>query len=259
MIYILDIVELENNKKDIIEKILDILNIEYKKLYICQDKLEQFISSKEYGAVFLSLAYSETLKKIFKKDFSKYEGIDYIINDNDNIKVYSLLYKAFKNLIINKNIDFNNKTILILGSSKESKTIYEAIKNISNPTIYIASITEEVDNKLRAGDRKIRKIEISNLNYVDCIINTTELGNNGNINSSMLDDKNLLDSKMAIDLIYSPSKTKLLRYYEMNNAVVYSGLLIKIYEIIYALSKYYKKDMYDKVDEIYNKIIMTEE
>ena len=256
MIYIAGL----NLEYDNISKILNLLNIEYTKTEKNTEEIETFLKEDEYDAVFLSLSYDNLLKDMYNKDYRKYDGIDFRYK-NENIYINdNTLLKGFTQFLKYENIDLSKKTVLLLGSSKESKVVYKAIKDLYDATVYVASITEETNYKLRAGDRKIKKVEMYNLSYCDYIINTTELGNINSLNSTMLDSKNEIEASNVIDLISNPHKTLLLRQYEIKGANIYSGLRILVYQVLYALSVIYKNEEYMKrVDEIYNKLIELKE
>ena len=235
MIYILDVDTSFNMQKHI----FDILDIDYKLLEISYSSLDEFINSETYNAILFGTSYRTYLKNKYNTEYKNNNGIDLLIKDDNNLIFDNSLYKGIEKLFFNKNFDLNDKSVLLLGSSYTSNIVYEAIKNNYNPKVYIASITEEKIDRLRAGDIRIKKVEIGNIDRVNLIINTTELGN----------------QYQEDYLVEFPVKTAFIRKYENIGASSYDGLLILIYQTIYAISKI-KNDYsyFDKIDEIYSEL-----
>ena len=251
MIYILDVDTSFNMQKHI----FDILDIDYKLLEISYSSLDEFINSKTYNAILFGTSYRTYLKNKYNTEYKNNNGIDLLIKDDNNLIFDNSLYKGIENLFFNKNFDLNDKSVLLLGSSYTSNIVYEAIKNNYNPKVYIASITEEKIDRLRAGDIRIKKVEIGNIDRVNLIINTTELGNQYQEDYLMLVEDEVPLADTVMDLVEFPVKTAFIRKYENIGASSYDGLLILIYQTIYAISKI-KNDYsyFDKIDEIYSEL-----
>ncbi|WP_067142629.1 Rossmann-fold NAD(P)-binding domain-containing protein [Oceanivirga salmonicida] len=206
---------------DILEKFLKEKSLKYTKLNISIDELNELIESKKYRAIFISSEYENMSNFIYIKDGE-------IIKEN-------LLYNAFSNFLEKNNIDMNDKRVLLLGSSENSRMVYKVLKDKYNLTVFIASITEEPMN-LGVGDRRIKKVEITNMKSADFIINTTHLGMENAENTCMLENNNVIKCKNVIDLIFKPEKTSLLLKYEIKGAKIYNGLEIEKEKYIYALN-----------------------
>ena len=249
MIYILDFDTSFNIKKHI----FDILNVDYKLLEISYHSLEDFINSQDDSAILFGTSYRSYLKKIYNTEYKNNKGIDLLIKNNNNLIFDNSLYKGIERIFLNKHFDLTaNKSVLLLGSSYTSNIVYEVIKNNYNPKVYIASITEEKIDKLRAGDIIIKKIEIGNIDKVNLIINTTELGNQYQEDYLMLVGDKVPLADTVMDLVEFPIKTAFIRKYENIGARSYDGLIILIYQTIYAISKIKNNYSYfDKIDEIY--------
>lgn len=248
MIYIIN----NSIEHDLIKQILQYLNIEYCYLNYDLYEVEQLINSKEYKGIFLPFSYDTYFQNNFKKMYNKaYNCVDYISNENNKLLIKNSIYEGFKNFVLNENLNLESKTVLILGSSKQAISVYNAIKDVSNPVVYISTITDELDTKLRVGDRKIRKIEIKNLLKSNYIINTTELGNLKAINTSMLENQNIIPSNYAIDLLCMPLKTSFLKKYEIQNSIIYNGLYLLIYRVLSVIGDF----SFSEVKNIYNGIL----
>lgn len=252
MVYIVN----KNDEHELISMILDYLNIEYTYCEKTTEEVLDLIESKQYEGIFLDNNYKDYLKRNYKKTYYRlYKYINYIsLEKNGEINPRNTIYEGFKEFLLDEKFDISQKTILILGSTKQAISIYNALKDISDPVVYIATITDELDIKLRPGDRKIRKIEIVNLLKADYIINATEMGNVKAINTCMLEGVNLIPTNYVFDLIPYPFKTSLLRKYELKGAKVYSGLILLIYRVLKSINC----DDYSQVSKIYDYILEKE-
>lgn len=248
MVYIID----KSIEHDFIEEILKILEIEYKYIDLDLEEFSDLASKKEYDGIFLPYSFNEYFSNNHERAFNKiYNCCDYISTKEGNIILKNSLYLGVSKFLEIEKLDLEQKTVLILGSCKKAISIYNAIKDVSNPVVYISTITDELDTKLRVGDRKIRKIEIMNILKSDFIINTTELGNCKAINTSMIEGSNMIPTHYAMDLLVYPLKTSFLSKYELKGAKIYEGLYLLIYRTLAVLG--YKD--FSKVYEIYNKIV----
>ncbi|WP_068267690.1 Rossmann-fold NAD(P)-binding domain-containing protein [Caviibacter abscessus] len=249
MIYIVD-VDLTNN---IQKYIFDKLNIDYKLYEPSYSELDDLINSDNYTGILFGLGFREYLENKYKQEFQKNKGIDLIYKKNDNITFYNSLYEGLSRFFDDMNVNLNNKTTVILGSSYTSRVVYEVIKDKFLSTVYIASITKEVNKKLRPGDIRIKKVEIMNLEKVDFIINTTELGNINQENYCLLDNEKEVPSREVLDMVYYPVKTTFIRKYENKGSKIYSGLNVIIYQTLYAICKITNKyEYFEKFDEVYD-------
>ena len=88
--------------------------------------------------------------------------------------------------------------------------------------------------------------EIQNINRFDMIVNTTPVGMYPNVDASPLEESVVKKSDVVIDLIFNPKVTKLLSYSNEG----YNGLVMLIYQAIYALRTWLNKDLDYDIDEI---------
>lgn len=247
MIYIVD-VDLTNNLQ---RYIFDKLNIEYKLYEPSYAELDELINSLDYKGILFGLGFREYLEDRYKQEFLQYKGIDLIYKKENDILINNCLYNGLRLFFERKNINLDNKTTLILGSSYTSRVVYEVIKDKFSSTVYIASITEEINKKLRPGDIRIKKVEIANLENVDFIVNTTELGNLNQENYCLLDGQNEITSKKVLDMVYYPVKTPFIRKYENRGSAVYLGLEVLVYQTIDAICKLTNNNSYlGKINEV---------
>lgn len=243
MIYIY---EYEMNRT-LLPYILDQLAIDYNIIECCSEELVKLLDSKDFEAVYIS--------EYFSRLINDKQYIDFAYNSNGEIIYHNLEYLAMKKFIENLKFDFNNKVVLLLGSNNRTNMIYKILKEISNCKVFISSITEEY-SKLEAGDRKIKKIEIKNLEKVDCIINSTNLGAKNQENECMLEDFNVIKASFLIDLINYPIKTTLQRKYEhLYKIKTINGFGVQVYKCLISLSMIKNNYSYlDKYDIILKKL-----
>lgn len=233
MIYIFDL----NFKYDVLGIIFDYLKVKYSLVECDFDEIND-LKNKYFSS-----------PKIISRNFEKSNILE-IKNET-----FDLDYESFKIFMENEKLNFNEKSILLLGSQTRAVNIYKAIKDVFDAKVYIASITEDQDIKLKVGDRKIKKVEIEKMKRADVIINTTYLGARNAENTCMLTDSSFIDAEIVIDINEKPIKTTLLRRYELMGAKIYPGILIEIYKCLYILSKIEDKNYYNLAHEIYDNVL----
>jgi len=135
-----------------------------------------------------------------------------------------------------KKVDIDGKKILVLGAGGASRSISIVLAEKNAEKIYIANRTiEKAESLSKDVNEKVKKcsehLDLNNkdkikgiIKEVDIIVNTTSLGMYPKIDESPL-DKNILSSgKLVIDIVYNPSKTKLLKEAEEIGSDIHFGL-----------------------------------
>lgn len=242
---------IEKNDSFIYEKyILNCLNIEYISISLSDEEFLNKLSNKDLDNVFIDEEYIE----IAKKYFSSKKRVDFFKLKNGEYVLYDSMYEGFKKFLKVEKIDLNQKRVLLLGSNDIAQSIYYAMRDLFDPSIYVATITENYFN-LKTGDRKIKKIEIANMQTANFIINTSPMGIRNAENTCMLEDKNMISAFMVADIITQPFKTTLLMKYELRGSKVFTGTLIKCYTIFSLLNIMDYEDVDNRISLVYNKIV----
>ena len=130
----------------------------------------------------------------------------------------------------------SNRVPYVLGSGGASKAICYAFKMLGLTPVIVS----------RNTINGLTYAEIQNINRFDIIVNTTHVGMYPNVDASPLEERVVKKSDVVIDLIFNPKVTKLLSYSNEG----YNGLVMLIYQAIYALRTWLNKDLDYDIDEI---------
>lgn len=122
-------------------------------------------------------------------------------------------YFGFKYLLSKLDIDVKNKVIMILGSGGSAKTVQTVMNDLDAKKIVIIS---------RTG--KDNYSNIYNNSDTQIIVNTTPVGMFPHNGDTPLDPAQFPNCEAIFDLIYNPSKTRLIQLAEKNNIKCINGL-----------------------------------
>ena len=171
------------------------------------------------------------------------QSVNTIVNDNGILKGYSTDGKGFFKSLEEEKIFIKDKNITILGTggasiSIISQAVFEGIKNIfvfkrDKNWEEQKKILDNIANKTNCNielnsleDKNIlkRKIEES-----DLLINATSVGMKEDI--SLIEDKSFFRKDLTVcDIIYNPSKTKLLQIAEKEGCKIINGIGMLLYQ-----------------------------
>ena len=158
---------------------------------------------------------------------------------------YNTDYYGFMEELKYYNINPKNKECYILGTGGASLAINSVLTDLGGKTVFVSR------NKI--DDNTISYLDLKNKN-IDLLVNTTPVGMHPNIDNCPVDDDIIKKSKVVIDIIFNPLKTKLLIKANSN----YNGLYMLVYQAIKAEEIWHDlefkntKDLYKKIEgEIY--------
>lgn len=171
------------------------------------------------------------------------QSVNTIVNDNGILKGYSTDGKGFLKSLEEEEIFVKNKNITILGTggasiSIISQAVFEGVENIfvfkrdknwGEQKKILDNISDKTNCKIELyslEDKNIlkRKIEESIL-----LINATNVGMKENI--SLIEDKSFFRKDLIVsDIIYNPTKTKLLQIAEKEGCKIVNGIGMLLYQ-----------------------------
>ncbi|SHJ63784.1 shikimate dehydrogenase [Tepidibacter formicigenes] len=227
-------------------------NLNYK--YMCFDvnpeKLEDSVSGikalKIFGANITVPHKVNILKYLDEISFNaKLIGaVNTIKNENGKLVGYNTDGIGFVNSILEKGYKIKGKNIMILGAGGGARSIAVEIANSRAKSIEIRNrslekannicglIKDNFDIETNTGDLNIGQ---KDLESIDILINTTSLGMNPNINSSVIDENIKINNDMLVcDIVYNPRETKFLKWAKYNNLETLGGIDMLINQAIEA-------------------------
>lgn len=166
-----------------------------------------------------------------------------VLEDGQVVGYNTDFYGIYDEIVMNR-IDVKNKTIYILGTGGASKAVYHALLSLEAKPILVSRSKK---------DNCITYLELSQVQTIDGIINTTPVGMTPNIYESPIGEAIARKAGFVIDIIFNPRKTKLMSYNENS----YNGLDMLIYQAIKAESIWQKSELnkeflYQKIRGLFN-------
>lgn len=133
-----------------------------------------------------------------------------------------------------------DKTLLVIGSGGAARGIVYALTQENPAKIWIANRTLD---KAEALAREMGKYaetsyisleRVRDLKALDFIVNTTNVGMHPHTEQSPLDPEIFHEQMVVSDIVYTPSKTKMLKEAEAKGCQIHGGLGMFIYQGAYA-------------------------
>ena len=147
-----------------------------------------------------------------------------ILNKGNVIKAFNTDYFGFKTTLEIENIDVRGKNWTVLGSGGSSKSVIAVLEDMGASDICIVSRTKR-------GGRYISYDEITN-GYG--LVNTTPKGMFPEIDDCAVDENEIKKFRVAIDLIYNPSETVLLKKAGQLGLRTANGLMMLVAQAVKA-------------------------
>lgn len=165
------------------------------------DALDEFFEKCDFDAINVTIPYKETVMKYCHTIDSAalaVGSVNTIVKKDGKLHGYNTDYFGFRSML-ERLTDVNGKKVLVLGSGGSSKTVCAVVRDLGGTPVVIS----------RSGENNYENISRHHAD-TDVIVNTTPVGMypNNLVAPVKLDDFTSLSA--VVDIIYNPSKTKLL-------------------------------------------------
>lgn len=243
--------------KEIHEKIADYT---YELKEIKKEDLESFVLSKEFNALNVTIPYKEMVipyMDFIDEKALEIKAVNTVVNKCGKLYAYNTDYYGLKALILNNNIDCNNKTVLILGTGGTSKTASVVLKDLNAKKVLFVSRSSKDDNP-----NVISYSKASDLEDVNIIINTTPNGMYPKDEEPIIDITKYKTLEAVVDVVYNPLKTRLVRDALELGIIAVGGLYMLVGQAVYAVERFLDKsfdDITKVIDRVYKDILSKKE
>ena len=171
------------------------------------------------------------------------QSVNTIVNDNGILKGYSTDGKGFFKSLEEEKIFMKDKNITILGTGGASiaiisQAVFEGIKNIfvfkrdknwNEQKKILDNIASKTNCNIELNSLEDKNILKRKIEESDLLINATSVGMKENI--SLIEDKSFFRKDLIVsDIIYNPSKTKLLQIAEKEGCKIINGIGMLLYQ-----------------------------
>jgi shikimate dehydrogenase len=156
---------------------------------------------------------------------SKIGAINVINIDKNGMAIgYNTDYYGFGMMINHANIKIDGETAVILGTGGASKAVTQYLKDNGIKNIIMVSRDPKVAKQKYPDYKVIDYDELNKLNNCSIIINCTPIGMFPKTEFTPIDKKHLDKFNTAIDLVYNPSTTLLLKESKEKGLKTINGL-----------------------------------
>ena len=171
------------------------------------------------------------------------QSVNTIVNDNGILKGYSTDGKGFFKSLEEEKIFMKDKNITILGTGGASiaiisQAVFEGIKNIfvfkrdknwKEQKKILDNIASKTNCNIELNSLEDKNILKRKIEESDLLINATSVGMKEDF--SLIEDKSFFRKDLIVsDIIYNPSKTKLLQIAEKEGCKIINGIGMLLYQ-----------------------------
>lgn len=170
---------------------------------------------------------------------------------------YNTDYAGFGMMLKENEIDIKRGKAVILGSGGAAKavTAYLIDNGIGEITIVSRGVNKVEDIHFKNEINIIPYAGVSSLNHKDIIINCTPCGMYPNVDNCPIEKSSIAKFSTAVDLIYNPKETLLLKHAVNLNMKAVNGLYMLIGQAVFAQELWHDIKISDKIiNSVYEKL-----
>ena len=196
-----------------------------------EEEVRAFMTRRQFRAINVTIPY-----KLVVMEYCSYidphakaiNAVNTIVNRNGLLYGYNTDYPGFSYLCDAHEVEFKDRTVLILGTGGTHNTTWAVAHDRGAKQIYTVSRHPDPEKgELTYAQALTTGAQI--------IINTTPVGMYPNVGVSALDIISMPGLEAVIDVIYNPDKTELiLRAEELGVPVAVGGLEMLVAQAVYA-------------------------
>jgi len=213
--------------------------------------LKDFIKSKDFLGINVTIPYKEAVIPHLDEisENAKIIGaVNTIVNKDGKLLGYNTDYFGMISLIKHKNIEINEKKVLILGTGGTSKTAYYVAKSLNAQKVLLVSRTKK-DNVITYEEAATQH------NDAEIIINTTPCGMYPNIEQAPIDITKFPKLTGVIDAIYNPISSRMISTANQLKIKSSGGLYMLVAQAVFASSLFFDKKIDTSlIDKVYKEI-----
>ncbi len=207
----------------------ELFDAPYEIVNLSYNELAPFIKQKDFHGINVTTPYKQVVTGLVD-ELSKCAvicgSVNTIVKRDDKLVGYNTDFLGFKSMLEYYGINVKGKQVVILGDGGASKAVQK----------YCTIFGAKISVVSRSNERiNLDYQQFTTLKKIDILINATPVGTYPGFLLNLVDLKNLkAKPKVVIDLIYNPSRTKLLMQAEELKIPAYNGLIMLIAQAIAA-------------------------
>ena len=186
---------------------------EYKEL--AENEVGEFLGKKEFDGLNVTIPYKQTVMEYMDEispESQRIGAVNTVLNKNGKLIGYNTDYYGFSYQIKESGADVIGKDAVVLGTGGAAKTVTCVLNDMGAKSVRTVTSAE-----IKAGNME---------NYYDAqiIVNATPVGMYPETGNSPIDINDFKRCEAVLDLIYNPSKTKLILDAEKKGIKTANGL-----------------------------------
>ncbi|MHC1685767.1 MAG: shikimate dehydrogenase [Clostridiaceae bacterium] len=149
---------------------------------------------------------------------------------------YNTDYYGFGMMLEANDVDVKGKKVLLLGNGGATKSVIKYLEDNDASNIYIASRSgsDKVNENLQDKVKLISYDEIKNITDGYLVVNGTPVGMYPKVGVSPIEEDDIKRFKVAVDLIYNPLETEILKLARENGLKSVNGLYMLVGQAVKA-------------------------
>lgn len=186
---------------------------EYKEL--TENEVGEFLRKKEFDGLNVTIPYKQTVMEFMDEispEAQRIGAVNTVLNKNGKLIGYNTDYYGFLHQIKDSGADIIGKDAVILGTGGAAKTVVCVLSDMGARSVRTVTSVE-----IKAGDLK-------NYHNAQIIVNATPVGMYPETDNSPIDINDFKKCEAVLDLIYNPSKTRLILQSEKKGIKTANGL-----------------------------------
>ncbi len=229
---------------------------EYEIKEIPGDKLDDFMTKRDFSAINVTIPYKEMVIKHlhYISDEAKNIGaVNTIVNKEGKLYGYNTDFYGMKSLILRNNMNFTGKKVLVLGTGGTSRTACAVAEHLGAKDVYKVSRSEK-EGVITYSDMYDKHKD------ADFIINTTPVGMYPDIDHCPVDIDKFDNLSGVIDAIYNPLRSELISQARKRGIASEGGLYMLVKQAAYAVEKFIDTEVSEKKsDAVFDNMMKDKE
>ena len=179
------------------------------------EELDDFLRNSRFDGLNVTIPYKQTVMEYMDEispEAQRIGAVNTVLNKNGKLIGYNTDYYGFLHQIKDSGADIIGKDAVILGTGGAAKTIVCVLNDMGARSVRTVTSAE-----IKAGDLK-------NYHNAQIIVNATPVGMYPETDNSPIDINDFKKCEAVLDLIYNPSKTRLILDAEKKGLKTANGL-----------------------------------
>ncbi len=203
-----------------------------------REKAEEFLQKREFKAINVTIPYKQLVIPYcawLEPKAKAIGAVNTIVNENGLLRGYNTDYDGFLYLAQRHGVDFNGRTVLILGTGGTSRTVAAVARDEGAAAVLFASRTAKPGALSYEQAQQRQEVQV--------IVNTTPAGMYPEPGVCHIQPAGFPRLEAVLDVVYNPFKTELLFRAEKAGVKCAGGLEMLVAQALFAARHFTGSDI----------------